>query len=138
VLGASPRVTKAGNHKGACMKARLCAVFGVVCSALVIASVAWAAAATTKVTIKGPDHVYGKILSSRHRCLGGRTVKVFKQKGSTQRPRIDKKMDVTTSDRQGNHGVWDMGNPGFPHGKYYAHVTRKPGCKAASSKTVKF
>lgn len=117
----------------------LMAIGAVACSALVIASVAWAAGAKTTITIVGPDHVYGTIHSTKASCLGGRKVVVYMQIGSTQQPSVDQKMNTTTSERQGNHGAWDMGNPGFPmHKKYYAVAKRKTGCKAGFSKTVKF
>src|SRR5581483_858138 len=109
----------------------LVASAGVVLSALAVASAAWAAGATTTVTLVGPDHVYGTIKSPSKRCLGSRKVIVFMQKGPSQNPSVDQKMDTTTSSRQGNEGVWDMGNPGFPpHKRYYAEARGKPGCKA--------
>ena len=112
---------------------------GVVLSALAVASAAWAAGATTTVTLVGPDHVYGTIKSPSKSCLGSRKVIVFMQKGPSQNPSVDQKMDTTTSSRQGNEGVWDMGNPGFPpHKRYYAEARGKPGCKAGFSKTVTF
>lgn len=123
------------------MRARrlLPAAAGVACGALVIASVALAAGAKTSVTIVGPDHVYGTIHSTKASCLSGRTVVVYMQKGASQDPSADQKMNTTTSSRQGNHGVWDMGNPGFPkHRHYYAEAKRKTGCRAGFSKTVTF
>lgn len=121
------------------LQTRLGAVAAVVCSALVMASVALAAAAATKVTIKGPDHVYGSIFSSRTSCLANRKVIAFRQKGSKQNPKVDTKMDTTTSFKEGSHGAWDMGNPGFPaHHKYYAEATKTANCKAGFSKTVLF
>lgn len=120
-------------------KKLLVAVAGGVCSVLAIAGVAWAAGATTTVTLVGPDHVYGTIQSSSKTCLGGRKVVVYMQLGASRNPATDQKMDSTTSTRQGNHGVWDMGNPGFPqHKRYYAQAKRKTGCKAGFSKTVLF
>lgn len=121
------------------VRARLSVVAGVICGVLVMASVALAAA-STKITLNpGLDNPHGKIFSARKSCLGNRKVIVFKQKGSTQKPATDKKMDTTTSERVGDHGIWDMGNPGFPqHKKYYAEATAKTGCKAAFSKTHTF
>ena len=120
-------------------KKLLGAFAGILCTGLAIASVAWAANAATTVTLVGPDSVHGTIHSSKKSCLGGRTVVVYMQKGGSQDPSTDQKMDSTTSSRQGNHGIWDMGNPGFPqHKKYYAVAKRKTGCKAGRSQTVKF
>ena len=121
------------------VRTRLAAVAGVICSALVVASVAWAAASTQITLHKGLDNPHGKILSSSTSCLGGRKVIAFMQKGSTQQPQTDPKQDTTTSSRQGSVGIWDMGNPGFPqHKKYYVEATKKTGCKAAFSQTRTF
>jgi len=120
------------------IRGRISVLVAVGCSVLLIAGIALAAKAATTVTIKGPDHVYGYIHSQKAKCLGGRTVRVYKQKGSTQKPSVDKVMDSTTSDRQGSRGNWDIGNPGFPSGKYYAEVTKTSSCQSAFSKTVKF
>lgn len=119
-------------------KGLLSAPAGVACTALLIAGAAWAAAAATRVTIKGPDHVYGSIFSSSKSCLANRKVIVFKQKGSTQNPEVDTNENQTFSFKEGSHGGWDMGNPGFGHGKFYAEATKTKGCKAGFSKTVKF
>ena len=122
------------------MKARLHVgvIAAAICSSLVIAGVAWAGASTKITLSKGLDNPHGKIFSSSN-CVSGRKVIAFQQKGSSQNPSVDKKMDTTTSSRQDNHGIWDMGNPGFPQGKrYYVEATKKAGCKAAFSQTVKF
>ena len=121
------------------VRARLSIVAGVICGALVIASAAWAAASTTITLNPGLDNPHGKIFSSSNSCLGNRKVIAFMQKGSTQNPAVDQKMDTTTSERVGDHGIWDMGNPGFPqHKKYYVEATAKTGCKRAFSKTHTF
>ena len=121
------------------MRAKLSALAAAGLSALAIAGVAWASGAKTTVTIKGPDHVYGTIKSPRSKCLGGRKLFIYKQKGSSQNPKVDQKAyGPTTSTRQGNKGVWDAGNPGLGHGKFYAEAKKKPGCKAGFSKTVHF
>jgi hypothetical protein len=119
-------------------RTRFFAVLALGCCALVIAGVALAGKAATTITIVGPDHVYGFIHSAKAKCLSGRKVKIYKQKGSTQKPSVDQLLDSTTSQRQGNKGNWDIGNPGFPHGKYYAEATSTPSCQHAFSKTVKF
>jgi hypothetical protein len=120
-------------------KKYLMTVAGIACSALVITSVALAAGAKTTITLVGPDSVHGTIHSTSTSCLGGRKVVVYMQKGDSQDPSTDQKMNTTTSSREGNHGVWDMGNPGFPkHKKYYAVAKRKTGCKAGFSPTERF
>lgn len=121
------------------LRARLSIVAGVICGALAIAGAAWAAASTSITLAQGLDNPHGKIFSTSKSCLGNRKVIAFMQKGSTQNPAVDTKMDTTTSARQGNSGIWDMGNPGFPkHKNYYVEATKKTGCKAAFSKTQKF
>ena len=121
------------------LRARLSIVAGVICGALAIAGVALAAASTSITLAQGLDNPHGKILSTSKSCLGGRKVIAFMQKGSTQNPAVDQKMDTTTSERQGTVGIWDMGNPGFPkHKRYYVEATKKTGCKAAFSKTQTF
>ena len=110
------------------------------CCLLATSGIAAAAGgkADTGVTIQGPDNVHGKVLSERTSCQFNRTVIVFKQKGNKQVPKVDKKMATTTSERSGNKGVWDIGNPGFPSGKYYAKAKGTSTCAAGFSKTVTF
>ena len=121
------------------MKTRFVLVLGV-CAAFAGSGVAAAAGgkADTGVTIEGPDNVHGKVLSERASCQYNRTVIVFKQTGNKQVPKNDRKMATTTSERQGNEGAWDLGNPGFPSGKYYAKAKGTDRCAAGFSKTVKF
>ena len=119
-------------------QARFIAFLALACCALVITAAALAAQSATTVTIVGPDSVYGYVHSANVKCLGGRKVKIYKQKGSAQNPANDKLMDSTTSTREGKKGMWDIGNPGFPHGRYYAEVTSTMSCKRAFSKTVTF
>jgi hypothetical protein len=121
------------------VRARLSIAAGVICGALFIAGAAWAAASTQITLAQGLDNPHGKILSTSKSCLGNRKVIAFQQLGATQNPAGDTKMDTTSSARQGNIGIWDMGNPGFPkHKKYYVEATAKTGCKAAFSKTQTF
>ena len=110
------------------------------CCALATSGVAVAGGgkADTGVTINGPDSVFGNVLSERSSCEAPREVIVFKQLGNKQSPPNDQKMASTTSERQGNKGVWDLGNPGFPNGKYYAKAKGTSKCAAGFSKTLKF
>lgn len=121
------------------MKTKFMLALGV-CAAFAMSGVATAAGgkADTGVTIQGPDNVHGKVLSELASCQYGRTVIVFKQSGKNQDPRNDTKMATTTSERQGSKGAWDLGNPGFPNGRYYAKAKGTDRCKAGFSKTVKF
>jgi hypothetical protein len=122
------------------MKTRVAAFTAILAAtALAVAAPAGASSrADTGVTIKGPGNVFGYVLSERSSCEVGRIVRVYKQVGKTQNPAADTNMAHTTSERQGNKGVWDLGNPGFPHGKYYAMARKTPKCAPGFSKTVKF
>lgn len=122
------------------MRGKAFLVFVVVAlfGAVAMASLAGAASrADTKVTIHGQDGDFqGRVLSDRQRCLGGRTVKVYKQKGDRQDPSRDKVIGKDTSERHGDHGDWSIGNSGFKRGDFYAKVTRTDGCKSDFSKTI--
>jgi hypothetical protein len=110
----------------------------VACAALAVAATAGArGAAKTRVTIKGPNgDFHGRIFSPKAKCLGGRTVKVYKLKGNGYDPAHDKKIASDTSERDGDHGVWSVGNTGAKNGTYYALATRSPGCKRGFSKPL--
>jgi len=116
----------------------LIALAVVACVGLVVVGVAGArSAAKTRVTIHGPDgDFHGKIFSSRGRCLGGRTVTVYKLRGNGYDPAHDKQIASDTSSRDGDHGVWSVGNTGAKRGDYYALAKRSPGCKRGFSKVL--
>ena len=76
----------------------------------------------------------GKVKSSKSKCVKNRTVKVYKQKGSSQDPSTDKKMFKDTS---GSDGSWDTGNSGQAKGRFYALATGTDSCKKGFSKTIK-
>jgi hypothetical protein len=123
------------------LRAPVAVVAGAICSALVIASAAWGAASTRITLNPGLDNPHGRIFSSSQTCLANRTVIAFMQKGSTQNPTVDRRMDTTKSSRSpgASFGQWDMGNPGFPKRKmYYVEATAKTGCDAAFSPTRTF
>ncbi len=112
-------------------------VAAVVLGALVMASMAFAGA-NTGVTIKGPNgDFHGKVLSERAKCQFDRKVVVYKQKGKKQDPSADKKIGSDTSEKQGNKGVWSIGNSGFKKGKFYAVARKSSGCEAGRSETIK-
>jgi hypothetical protein len=113
-------------------------VAGVVCAALAFAGTAMARGADTAVTIHGPEgDFHGKVLSERSKCQEGRKVVVYKQKGSRQKPSVDRKIASDTSERSGNVGVWSVGNTGFKQGKFYAKAAHSRGCEVGYSKTIK-
>ena len=122
------------------MKARLAFLtIGVVASgSLLLSGVASAGGSVaTKVTIRGPDgDFHGRLLSTSDACLGDRRVSVFMQLGDTQDPSTDDRIASDTSEQQGDHGEWSVGNTGFRDGFFYAKVGRAPGCRADRSKTI--
>jgi hypothetical protein len=112
-------------------------IAAVVGGALVMASMAFAGA-DTGVTIKGDDgDFHGKVLSERAKCQYDRKVIVYKQKGKKQDPSVDKKIGSDISEKQGNKGVWDIGNSGFKKGKFYAKAKHSTGCNTGYSETIK-
>ena len=124
------------------MRARLpaAALAVLVAAALALAALAGARApARTTVTIKGPNGDFsGKVLSPRKSCLGNRTVVVHRLRGNGYDPANDPRIGSDTSERNGNRGVWSLGNTGIKHGTFYARVKRSPGCRGAFSLPIKF
>jgi hypothetical protein len=106
--------------------------------AFVFASIAGARGkADSRVTIRGDNgDFHGKIFSERRRCLGHRTVVVYKQRGDVQKPSADKKIGSDISERHADHGEWAIGNSGFKKGKFYAHVKQNDRCKGDFSRTI--
>jgi hypothetical protein len=112
-------------------------VAALMVGALVMAGTAFAGA-DTGVTIKGDNgDFHGKVLSERSSCQVDRKVIVYKQKGKKQDPSVDKKIGSDISEKQGNKGVWDIGNSGFKKGKFYAKAKRSTGCESGFSETIK-
>ena len=110
----------------------------VVTTTALMAGVAWAGGATpTKITIKGPNgDFHGRIISTNADCLGERRVAVFEQLGETQDPPNDDRIGTDTSEQQGDHGEWSVGNTGERDGFFYARVARTPECRGDRSKTI--
>ena len=110
-------------------------VVALLCGAVAMVSVAGARGkAATTVTIKyNGDGFQGKVKSSKAKCVKNRTVKVYKQKGSSQDPSTDKHLYTDTSDTEGR---WDTGNSGQVHGKFYASAKKTDLCKKGFSQTI--
>lgn len=106
--------------------------------AFALASIAGARGKSdSKVTIKGDNgDFHGKVFSERRRCLGHRTVVVYKQLHDVQKPSDDKKIGTDMSERHADHGDWSIGNSGFKKGKFYAHVKQNDSCKGDFSRTI--
>ena len=96
-------------------------------------------AAKTYLTIKGPQGDFsGTITSTRlHKCAENRTVNVYKQRGSLQKPKNDMKIGSDTSELRGKKGYWSIGNSGFKSGRFYARAPAKVGCRAGATKTIR-
>jgi hypothetical protein len=111
-------------------------VVALLCGAVAMVSVAGARGkAATTVTIKyNGDGFQGKVKSSKAKCVKNRTVRVYKQKGSSQNPSTDKKLYTDTSDSDGS---WNTGNSGQVQGKFYAYAKKTDLCKKGFSKTIK-
>ncbi|MGC4110735.1 MAG: hypothetical protein QM747_09990 [Nocardioides sp.] len=115
----------------------LAAVLAAGATTLVDAPAGAAGAAKTTVTIKaeGVD-LSGTVSSPKpRRCAKNRTVNLIKQIG-TRGGGDDDKIGSDTAELQNGVYVWDTGNTGIA-GKFYAKVKAIPGCKGATSKTVK-
>jgi hypothetical protein len=109
-------------------------------AALGLGAAAYAATtrAPTTLTIKGPNgDFHGRIDSPKlQKCVEGRLVNVFKQKGSEQRPKTDQRIGADTAEVTGDHGVWSIGNSGFRKGRFYARAPRTSRCKTGKTGTI--
>ncbi len=93
--------------------------------------------AASRVTIRGDNgDFHGKVFSERRKCLGHRTVVVYKQLHDVQKPSSDKQIGSDTTERHADHGDWSIGNSGFKKGKFYAHVKKNDRCKGDFSRTI--
>jgi protein required for attachment to host cells len=112
-----------------------------MCIAVALGAAAFAATtpAPTFLTIKGPNgDFHGRIDSPKlHKCVDGRLVNVFKQKGAEQHPKTDQQIGADTAEIKGDHGVWSIGNSGFKSGRFYARAPKTSRCKTGKSKTIK-
>ena len=114
-------------------KLSIALVVALLCGAVAMASTAGARGkASTTVTIKyNGDGFQGKVKSSKSKCVKNRTVKVYKQKGSSQDPSTDKKMFKDTTE---DNGSWDTGNSGQAKGKFYALAKGPTAVRRASAR----
>ena len=117
--------------------------FGIALTALAVSVTAFAGVATAgskdTVSIMGDNgDYYGYVHSSDPtHCENDRKVKVFKQLGSVQDPKVDQKIGTDTAEPNGPDAMWSIGNSGYKTGKFYAKAAKVPGyCKAATSPTI--
>jgi hypothetical protein len=118
-------------------KLALALVALALCGVVALAGMAFAAT-PTKVTITGDGNgeYHGKVKSTKRKCKANRTVKLYKQRGSEQRPRTDNLIGSDTTSHTSNGWVWNTGNTGVRSGKVYAHVGRIAGCRGDNSRTI--
>jgi hypothetical protein len=113
-------------------------IAAVAFGAIAFAGLAIADGANTKVSIEAQQggffgYVHTK-RSASEQCENGRKVVLYKQKGSEQRPRDDKKIGSDFAQPNGPDSMWSINTD--KSGKFYAKAPRKEGCKAGFSDTV--
>jgi hypothetical protein len=120
-------------------KILIACIVAALVGAIAMTSMAGARArADSRVTIHGDEGDFlGRIFSDRRSCLGNRKVIVYKQKGDRQDPSVDLKIATDTSERNGDHGEWSVGNTGRKNGDFYAKVKRTDDCKPDRSRTIR-
>ena len=115
---------------------------GLAASALALTGLAGTAGAAspapTKVLIQAESGgFFGYVKSPKLACKSNRTVILFRQLGSTQRPASDEQVGMDLAQPNNEGYEWNMGNPGLHTGRYYARAVRTPGCLAANSVTLR-
>jgi len=94
--------------------------------------------APTKVLIQAESGgFFGYVKSPKLECKSERTVVLYKQLGSKQRPASDEEVGMATAQANNEGYEWNMGNPGLHSGRYYARALPTPLCKAANSVTLR-
>lgn len=94
--------------------------------------------APTKVLIQAESGgFFGSVKSPKLECKSERTVVLYKQLGSKQRPATDEEVGMDTAQANRDGYEWNMGNPGLHSGRYYARALPTPFCKAANSVTLR-
>ncbi len=96
-----------------------------------------ASPAPTKVLIEAESGgFFGYVKSPKLECKAERTIVLYKQLGSKQKPRNDKRVGMDTAEANNDGYQWNMGNPGLHSGRYNARATRTPQCLPANSVTL--
>ncbi len=108
------------------------------CTALVVASAAFAGKAQTKVKIKAESGgFYGYVKSDKKKCANGRKVVLYKQKGKNPKPGKDKKIASDIAQANGTKYMWSTGNTGYMKGYFYAYAKQIKGCDDGISDSIK-
>jgi glycine cleavage system aminomethyltransferase T len=116
------------------MKARVGAAVAALATAVALAAPAQAAAPSLVTINSEGGGFYGKVKSEKKKCKSDRKVIVFKLKGKAADPKNDEKVGSDLSDSRGN---WSTGNSGQYKGRFYAKAKKSPGCRAATSETIR-
>ncbi len=116
---------------------RIAGVVSVLCLFVGMAAVTGAREpAKTKVTIHAEaGGFFGYVHSPKQDpCELNRKVKLYKQRGSEQNRRVDKKIGTDVAQPNGPDSQWNINTN--KSGKFYAFTKRVAGCKGDYSKTV--
>jgi hypothetical protein len=117
-------------------------VLAAVAAMIVLGALATGASASvgksaTEVTIKGENgDFYGNVKSSDPSCAEGRKVTVFKLKGSSPNPSVDRKITSDTASLSGGKYRWSVGNTGEKNGFFYARVVKNDHCTGDISPVI--
>jgi hypothetical protein len=104
------------------------AVALILAAALTASPAAASYGTTVVISLKTPAF-HGKLKSSRSSCVGGRTVKLFRQKAGPDR--------LLGTDGSNAKGKWAIPIGRLRSGaSYYAKATAKGSCRAAKSKVL--
>ena len=114
----------------------LTGVLGAMVAAVALVPTATAGSAVkSKVTISAQEGSFsGFVLSEDDDCHNGRKVTLYRRKAGVRKPNYkkDRKIgsDIATPNQDGSQWKIDIEQ----RGKYYAHVKKTRGCRAAYSK----
>ena len=116
----------------------LMAVAAISVSGALATSAAAAPLTPTQVTIKGNNGDYfGYVKSSdENHCENNRKVSVYKLLGDSPQPGADQKIGDDIAQPNGPDAMWSIGNSGYKHGKFYAHVKKTQYCQADNSPVI--
>jgi hypothetical protein len=112
-------------------------VFAMLGATLPTGALAAQTAKQVKISIQHDSSIpdFDGFLFTSFKCGSGTKVTVFKQKGSSPRPRQDTKIGSDIAQPNGSGYQW------FVHtqqnkGTFYAHTNAKVGCAAGFSKSI--
>jgi hypothetical protein len=135
-MGRTTQASEFGLGRVMVLALLVLAATGLATLALTASAHAIGRAPTTLTIVAQGTDLSGKVKSPRLSCLGGRTIRLYKQVGQVQNPSVDTRIATDTSERVGDHGEWSTGNTGIA-GKLYVRTGRTTACKAGSSDTIR-